>query len=145
MKLRVFLVADAVSLGEAGKFFVHGGGITRIEAESFPLTQPQLSVLVRLEREDEGLGTDHQLVVQVIQPDGSHLADLKTNYRIPGSADGDFPMTVNFAGGFSGLRFEQPGLYQVAIVNDEVELDRLPLLLEKPEDASKARWVSNKE
>lgn len=141
MKVRAFLIADAVSSGEEGKLFIHGGGITRITG-SFPLTQPALSILVRLEREDEELGTDHQLVVRMINPAGAQVVELDTNYRIPGSANEQYPMTVDFVGGFTGLEFEEPGLYHFVAVIDGTEVDRLPLALDPPEDQDS--WKSQR-
>lgn len=140
MKIRAFLIADAITTAQ-GKSYIHGGSITQI-AGPFPLTQPVLSVLLRLEREDEPLGEDHQLAIRLLNPDGKHLVELKTNYRLPGAANEDYPMTVDFVGVFNGLTFETPGLYRFAAFIDNAEIDSIPLALETEEEDEK--WRSSK-
>lgn len=140
MKVRAFLVSDAVTTAQ-GKIYIHGGGITKI-AGSFPVTQPTLGVLLRLEREDEPLGTDHHIAIRLLSPDNDQLVEVETNYRVPGSANEEYPMTIDFVGSFSGLEFETPGLYRFAAFIDEVEIDSIPLALETEEEDE--MWRSSK-
>lgn len=127
MRLRSFLLADAVSLGEAGKIYVHGGGIVRLTVESFPWTQPQIDVLLRLERTTEEIGSDHEVVIRLVNQGGETMAELRANYRVPKPPDPDTPLTMNMAGGFTGVPFPEPGPYAVLALVDGVEIDRLPL------------------
>jgi hypothetical protein len=131
MKIRAFLIADAVTTSQ-GKSYIHGGSITQIAGE-FPFTQPALSVFLRLERENEELGTDHLVEIRLLTPGGDEMVQLTTNTRIPGGAAEDYPMTVDFVGQFYGLRFEAPGLYHFAASIDGSEVDRIPLALETEE------------
>jgi hypothetical protein len=127
MKVRAFLIADAVTTAQ-GKSYVHGGGITQIAGE-FPVTQPILYVLLRLEREDERLGSDHGVAIRLFTPTGEQMVELTANYRLPGEADEDYPLTTDFVGHFEGLTFETPGTYRFAAFLDEAEIDTIPLLL----------------
>jgi hypothetical protein len=140
MKIRAFLISDAITTAQ-GKLYIHGGGITKI-AGSFPLTQPTLGVLLRLEREDEPLGTDHHIAIHLLDPEGGQIVEIESNYRVPGSANEEYPMTIDFVGSFSGLEFETPGLYRFAAFIDTNEIDSIPLALETEEEDGK--WRSSK-
>jgi Family of unknown function (DUF6941) len=53
MRLDAFLLADAARVADDGKLYIHGGGVTKIEAPSLPWLVPRLSVALRFQVEDE--------------------------------------------------------------------------------------------
>jgi hypothetical protein len=134
MKVRAFLIADAITTAQ-GKSYVHGGGITQI-AGSFPHTQPELNVLLRLERADERLGSDHEAAIRLFDPADHQVVELRANYRIPGDAKEGYPITMDLVGYFTGLTFETPGIYHFKAFIDDVELDSIPLVLESEDEES---------
>jgi hypothetical protein len=141
MKVRAFLIADAVTTAQ-GKSYVHGGGITQI-AGKFPLTQPILYVLLRLERRDEPLGSDHQAAIRLFTPENEQMVELTANLRLPGEASENYPLTMDFVAHFEGLTFEEPGTYRIAAFLDEVEIDSIPLVLMTEEQHE--NWRTRKE
>jgi hypothetical protein len=136
MKVRAFLIADAVTTSQ-GKSYIHGGGITSIAGE-FPLTVPVLYVLLRLEREDEPLGSDHRAALRLFTPENEQMVELTANSRLPGEASDFHPLTMDFVGHFEGLTFEQPGTYRFGAFLDDIEIDTIPLVLETDEEDG--RW-----
>lgn len=128
MKLRNFIVADAVDFGSGGKVFIHGGGVTEIQAAKLPWPQPQLSVLVTLQPEDEAPGTDHVISVRFLREDGSPLGpELESNFRIGPREEPHETGGFHFGAGFAGVVFPEAGLYWVQVSVDETEIDRVPL------------------
>jgi hypothetical protein len=71
MRLDTFIIADAVaSPGQDGKFYIHGGGLSRFEVPTVPFPMP-LDVLIRLVATDEELlSTSHSLRITLMGPAG---------------------------------------------------------------------------
>jgi hypothetical protein len=71
MRLDTFLIADAIAApADDGKFYIHGGGLSRFEVPVVPFPMP-LHVLIRLEVSDEELlSTSHHLLIKLIGPAG---------------------------------------------------------------------------
>ncbi len=70
MQLDAFILADAVATPGDGKFYVHGGGVSRIEAANLP-AQIQLGVLIQLGGiKDDDVGVDHRLRLTLFGPTG---------------------------------------------------------------------------
>jgi hypothetical protein len=130
VRVRTFLLADAVDIGTAGKIYVHGGGINQISPPTYPWTLPQLGVLVTLEREEEELGSDHYLRLTFVAPSGETIGpELATNFRVPAPSVAETPVQIHFSMSVSGVRFPTPGVYAVEVAVDRTVLDRLRLVL----------------
>ena len=69
MELDALILADAATVTEDGKFFVHGGGFTRLDVPELPAAIP-IAVLARLRVQDGDLKKDHQLNFALIGPTG---------------------------------------------------------------------------
>lgn len=70
MRLDTFLIADAATAIEDGKFYIHGGGISRLELPVLPC--PMLfAVFVRLEVSEEELRQEHRLAITLFGPTGN--------------------------------------------------------------------------
>lgn len=85
MELNALLIADAVSAPPDGKFYIHGGGLTRLIVPALPCPIPQLGVLVRLEIDESEIGETHEFRFGLTDPDGV-LVGAHPNFRaeIPG-------------------------------------------------------------
>lgn len=70
MLLNAFLIADAASAPPDGKFYIHGGGLTRLTVPALPFSIPQLGAFVRLEIEAEEIGQTREFSFALIDPDG---------------------------------------------------------------------------
>src|SRR5580698_9828720 len=69
MRLDALLLADAVSAPPDGKFYIHGGGLSRLEVLGTLCPAP-IGVFARLEVSDEELASSHQFRVTLIGPTG---------------------------------------------------------------------------
>ncbi len=76
MRLNALLLADAVSAPPDGKFYIHGGGLTRITVPVLPFALPQLGVFIRLEADPEDLGRTYAFRLVLIDPDGVAVGPL---------------------------------------------------------------------
>jgi hypothetical protein len=74
--VNAFLIADAVSAPPDGKFYIHGGGLTRLTVPSLPFPVPQLGMFVRLEVETAELGQSYEFRFTLTDPDGVSLGSL---------------------------------------------------------------------
>jgi hypothetical protein len=133
MKVRNFILADAVSRGD-GKLYIHGAGITSIDAGDFPYTHPRLGMLITLVREDERLGGTHRILVELTTANGERVATLlETEIQLPGEeARSDQPLVANLLGEFAGLVFPTRSRYWLVLSVDDQELDRLPVAVGTP-------------
>ncbi len=129
MRVRALILADAVSVDAEGKTFVHGGGITRLYAHSFPWTHPQLALWASIERDEEPLGSDHDVRIRFLTPEGSPLGpETSAHFRWarPQGAPEQLPLLMNFASSYVGVSFPEPGVYSIQLLVDGDELGRLP-------------------
>jgi hypothetical protein len=139
MRVRNFLLADAVAVGPEGKAFIHGAGIDRVHAMTFPWTQPQLAAYITLLREEEQFGSDHYFRFRFLRPDGSRLGpEIGGNFRIPTPQDPDSPVQMNLALALAGIEFPEAGRYEAELEVDEEVLDSLPLVVALREAPSTA-------
>jgi hypothetical protein len=69
MRLDTFLLADAVATPQDGKFYIHGGGLSRFEVPDIPFPMP-LAMFARFEVSDSELLTSHSLFISLIGPAG---------------------------------------------------------------------------
>jgi len=69
MKLETVVIADAVSTPGDGKFYVHGGGYSRIEISGLPAPIP-ISVFIRFQVEKGDDSGEHRFCITLIGPAG---------------------------------------------------------------------------
>lgn len=69
MELDALVLAEAITVTDEGKFFVHGGGFTRFDVPGLPAPIP-IDVLIRLRVGDDDLKKDLRLNVALIGPQG---------------------------------------------------------------------------
>lgn len=123
MKLDTFLLADAAATAPNKKLFIHGGGITRIDAPDFPYLQTQFGIVLRFSCDDEtDAGADHTFGFRILQPDGSELYPaVEAPIHAPPDhhkwVEGEevFRSVVIQAG---PVAFEGPGVYAIEIKLD---------------------------
>jgi hypothetical protein len=136
LRLNALLVADAVSAPPDGKFYIHGGGLTRLTVPIIPFPIPQLGVFVRLEvGEDEDLiGSVHEFRFALTDPDGVALGvPPKFQAAIPGpppGAPGPEPGEQRFvvlAVNLAGIIVGRTGLHTLEFHVDDELLGEVPL------------------
>ena len=146
MKLDMLLLADAATVTPDGKLFIHGGGITRIDATALPWTQPQLFIAARLLVEDDDYQRSHRLELAVTSPSGARLVppaplEVPRPPMPPEDSMGE-ERFMQMALGLASLTFSERGPYRFELwVNGEL-LRSLPLMVEGPEPGDTAPDVS---
>lgn len=116
MKLDLFAVAEAAVAVE-GKLYIHGAGVTRIDAPILPWTHPQIAIVVRLVVEgSKDYEIEHELALTVCAPDDEPLiprwAAPVTVHESLLAAEGE-QRAINFALTLSPLTFFRSGIHRV--------------------------------
>jgi hypothetical protein len=154
MRLDALLLADAVSAPPDGKFYVHGGGVTRITVPHLPFDVPQLAVLVRLEIDEHEIGQAHEFGFDLRDPSGALVgpapaprfpAELPPP---PSGADAPIegePRFVVLVLNIGGIRVAHPGLYTFSFQVDRETIGSLRfVVVYKPAAANRADVQPNR-
>lgn len=129
MKLDAVILADAVATPNGDKFFIHGGGITRIEVPELPADIP-FQVLARFKVEPDDRAQEHGLEFVLIGPQGIPNVDPIQLMAVPPAEEPDLAEGEEE---YLNLPVEVPafalreGLYQLEIYIGKEMARRLPL------------------
>src|SRR5215204_1091494 len=129
MKLDALILADAVATPNADKFFIHGGGITRIEVPELPADIP-FQVLARFKVEPGDREQEHDVEFVLIGPQGIPNVDPIQLTAVPPAEEPDLAEGeeeyLNLPVGVSAFALRE-GLYQLEIYIGKKLARRLPL------------------
>lgn len=134
MRIRNFIVADAVSGGPQGKWFVHGGGVTQISAFEFPYVQAKLGLLVTLVYEGPEDDIEHDVEIAIASDAGietTKLLQLHAPKPPEAFETRKSWQLLHLVGDVSGLPFDEPGRYWVVLKLNGNEMDRMLLDVER--------------
>ncbi len=109
MRLRYALITDYANVTGDGKLNLIGVS-DRIFAYQFPAVHRELYVINSIETENEDDGTVQPIHVQVIDPDGRTLSEIKGEVQIEGPKQ-----IFNQIHCFRDISFVAPGSYQINI------------------------------
>lgn len=134
MRLNALLVADAVSAPADGKFYIHGGGLTRLTVPALPFPIPQLGAFVRLEIDEQEIGQTHEFRFALTDPDGGAVGMFpqfraklpKPPPEAPELEDGEQRFVV-LALNIAGINVERRGLHTLEFWVDGELLGSVPL------------------
>jgi len=121
-------LADAADTSPGHKFYILGGGITRIGGPSFPLVHPHLSLVVGLLVTAPETKREHELGIVLLDPDGGEVTSARGSMMARGHDDGRDNI-VTFSVDLYGIQFPTPGDYSFRILVNGSERKRLGLLL----------------
>lgn len=109
-------IADAVAAPNDGKFYVQGGGLSRITAPAFPYNVPQLGILLRIELGDDEAGEPHAFEMSISDASGQVIAPpmgfVTQSVPLNPLADGE-QRTVVIAANVNGLPLRHAGAYRI--------------------------------
>lgn len=131
-KLDFAFLADAAEAEPGRKLYVLGGGIDSINAASFPVVHPHLSLVLRVLIHPTETGRDHSIEIRMIDSDGGELARLDGNLSArhavsPSGREIPMNMVVNMV----NTRFEHDGDYSIEILIDGQHARSVPLRLQQ--------------
>ena len=125
MKVTLAVLADAANITREGKLNIMGI-FDSIQVQQFPVTHPQMQLVMRFEADISEAGKKKKVEVQLMDDDGKRLFVLGGEFTFgpgrPGDAIGsNHILTINM------MKFERPGDYEFKIlINDELKAE-IPL------------------
>jgi hypothetical protein len=138
MELDFAFFADAAHMHEDGLFSVLRGGIDFIPARAFPATQGVLVLIVRLRTRPEEWNRNHELLVQIVGPNGEALASSITNVPFvppPNVRHPDRTNVMTFSLNYFNNTFPEAGDYTFRFSVDGVPIGSTVLALVRSEEA----------
>ncbi len=130
MELETLIIADAVSTPPDDKFYVHGGGISRLEVPVLPFPIP-IGVLLRLRLDEEDRGRSYQFRIALIGPLGQpNVPAIELEAAVP--AD-ELPQLVEGEELFTSIAVQinavavRPGLYHLDVDIDGATVRNVPI------------------
>jgi len=128
MQLDAFILADAVATPPGGKFYIQGGGLTRMEAPGLP-APISVAVLIQLNVDEAEVKADHTIRLTLFGPTGQPNVspiEIRTQFEpeagsvpLPGE-----PMSAVVSVPLAGVAV-RAGVYRVELkVNDTIHADR---------------------
>jgi hypothetical protein len=121
MQLDAFILADAVATPPDGKFYVHGGGLSRMEAPSLPWPI-QLSALIRLHIDEKEAQKSHHLRLTLVGPTGQpnvQPIEVEASFSEAATLLPGEQRFAHIAAPVNGLAI-RTGLYRVELQVDDV-------------------------
>lgn len=118
MRLDWFVLADAAHVAD-GKYYIHGGGITRITAARLPWVHPQLALTARVLLEPDNVG-HHVLLLEVLGPDDEKVTEANLGFVVEPPTDvleGE-PFTAHLAVTLAHLVLVREGTHRIAVAID---------------------------
>lgn len=130
MRLDTFQIADAVSAPPDGKFYIHGGGLTRLIVPTLPFPVPQLGLFVRLQVSQGDLGKVHDFEFTLTDPDGEPVGDLpkfRAPVDSPQKLEPGEQQFVQLAINVGGVVVARRGLHRFLFAMDGEQLAERPI------------------
>jgi hypothetical protein len=137
MRVDTVIMADAVSTPPDGKFYVHGGGLSRSEVPALPFPI-SLGVLIRLLVEDGDVGKAFVLSVVLIGPTGNpNVPGAELELQVPP----DMAVAIEGEERFANISLGIPAVAQregvhrleVRLNGQVAKSQSFPVLLVQPE------------
>jgi hypothetical protein len=128
-------LADAAEVQPGSKFYVLGGGITRLSGPSLPFVHPHLSLVVGLRLTSVERNREHELGFVVTAPDGAEVANATGRVVSHGPADAS-DVVLTIAVDLWNMTLNVAGEHAVRITVDGSERKRLPLTVTRVQQAS---------
>ena len=122
MELETFMVADAASAAEAGKLYIHGGGVSRLNPPRLPWLQPQLAIVTVFRVEPDDLGQVRRIGITLNAPTGDIVGPAFEHTigpieRPPTLLPGE-DQRVQLVLTMSPVSFPRPGTYRLTLAVD---------------------------
>lgn len=125
MRVTLAVLADAANITREGKLNILGI-FDSVQAQQFPVTHPQMQLVMRFEGDRSESGKAKKVEVQLMDEDGKRLFVLSGDFTLgpgrPGEAIGsNHILTINM------LKFERPGDYEFKVLFNEELKAEVPL------------------
>jgi len=109
MNVTLALLADGANVTPDGKLNVLGI-FNALGAGAFPVTHPQMFLVLRFEASLAESGKQKKVEIQLADEDGKKLFAINANLVVPKGAPGA-PVRMNHILSLNGIQFQKPGDY----------------------------------
>lgn len=130
IRVPLYVLADSANVSVEGKLNLLGI-FENINAVTFPATHPMLALVFTLEGDSGDAGSEHALIVDVVDSDGKRIANISGKFKFKQTSSGK--VRSNQIVYFNGLQFPKPGMYEFKIIINGEERAFVPLELRKLE------------
>ena len=116
MRVALGVLADYANVTADGKLNIMGV-FQVVNALQFPHVHAQMHLVLTLEADPSEVGTEKQIEIKLMTPDGASLFAVGGEMQVP--AVNRFPGTpigIQHILGLQGIRFEKPGDYQFSVL-----------------------------
>ena len=133
MQLAFAVLADFAEITSEGKIAMLGGDFDTIKSPAFPSIHPRLSLVVKLNVEPAEYDKEHQLLVEVLDPQGTSILPAITSVFTPrvGPGGPDRPLKYSFVLNFHLFMLSTSGKYLFRLFVDSKEIGAIPLYAEQ--------------
>jgi len=131
MEVAYAALANAVEEAGDGRIHVLGFDITRFVGR-YPLTIPNLVLIIKLVFDREECGGQVHLSVHYTSPDGQRLdPHIEQDIQLPVLENPDHKAYLRILYGIQNLIFPTPGVYTFLLFKNDQELKRVRVLAEE--------------
>mgnify|MGYP007062760483 CR=1 FL=1 len=117
MELTLALLADYANVTREGKLNVMGI-FELIFAQSFPCNHVQMALVMQFALEPFEAAGSHEIKVQLVDPDGKNLVQIKSTLTLPEKGPG-IPARIAHIQPLTNVAFPGPGDHELRITVDE--------------------------
>lgn len=122
MKITLAVLADYANITREGKLNILGI-FDVIHAQNFPMTHPQMQLIMRFEADIAEAGKTKKLEIKLMDADGKTLFVLNGSFTLGQGQPGEV-MVSNQILTINMMKFENPGNYEFKIlINDELKAE----------------------
>lgn len=131
MKVAYAFLARGGEFGPDGTFSVFGGDFTAIQAKSFPVPVPHVTLIAKLLFAKDDWGHHYEFKTELVGEDNVNLVpDIKNEIDVPAAQAPEKNMALSIAVQMNGIQLPHPGIYNVRLLLDgqEVSSSKFELL-----------------
>jgi hypothetical protein len=122
MKITLAVLADYANITREGKLNILGI-FDAINTQDFPITHPQMQLVMRFEADISEAGKAKKLEIKLMDDDGKTLFVLNGGFTL-GQGQAGETMVSNQILTINMMKFENPGNYEFKIlINDELKAE----------------------
>jgi hypothetical protein len=121
-------LADAAEVQPGSKFYVLGGGVSRLNGSSLPFVHPHMSLVVGLRLTSVERDREYDLGFIMTAPDGTQVTTATGKVVAHGPADAS-DLVITIAIDLWNMTLKSAGEHSVRITVDGSERKRLPLMV----------------
>jgi hypothetical protein len=119
-------LADSAEVQPGSKFYVLGGGVTRLSGPQFPFVHPHMTLVVGLRLTSVERNREHELGFVLTAPDGAQVTNAAGTVVAHGPADAS-DVVITIAIDLWNMTLKSAGEHAGRITIDGSERKRLPL------------------